>query len=335
MSPLPGRVDDRMNTLAEDYLQRRQGAMQTQEETSEQFQEDLVEQLQRQVDELVAANLILQEQQAQREQLMAMIAHDLRAPLAPIINYAQMLARHSCELQENTSTKQLQRNTTIQRHTRVIISQAHRMSRLVNDLLDASQLSSSQFSLRCAPCDIVALVEEMVEQLRPVAPYHTLTTQVPDRPLIGNWDGGRLQQALGNLLDNAIKYSDEHTTITVTVRSLEGNTRVYVSVHNMGANIPSADIGQLFLPYMRLPAAGNRQGSGLGLFITKSIIEAHGGVLRLEPYSEDNGRLYPSSDEMSLRTEVKTKDLPSAQDSIEIKSHGESQRGTTFTFELP
>ena len=278
--------------------------MQAQEETSEQSQEDLIEQLQRQVDELTAANLILQEQQAHREQLMAMVAHDLRSPLAPIINYAQMLARHSCEPQQNASAKQLQRNTTILRHTSVIISQAHRMSRLVNDLLDASQLSSSQFSLRCGPCDIVALAEEMLEQLRPVAPYHTLVVQAPERPLIGNWDGGRLQQALGNLLDNAIKYSDEHTTITVTVRTLESKDRVYVSVHNMGASIPSADIGQLFLPYIRLPATSNQQGSGLGLFITKSIIEAHCGMLRLEPYSDED-------------------------------CSGESQRGTTFTFELP
>jgi signal transduction histidine kinase len=277
--------------------------MHVQGETSEQSQEDIIQQLQRQVDELTAANLVLQEQQAHREQLTAMIAHDLRAPLAPIINYAQMLARHRCEPEENGSTKVQQRNTTIMRHTSVIISQAHRMSRLVNDLLDASQLSSSQFSLRYGPCDIVALAKEMVEQLRPVAPYHTLVIQAPNRPVIGNWDGGRLQQALGNLLDNAIKYSDEHTTITVTVRILESKDRTYVSVHNMGTCIPSADIGQLFLPYIRLSATSNRQGSGLGLFITKSIIEAHGGILRLEPYSED--------------------------------CNGECQRGTTFTFELP
>jgi signal transduction histidine kinase len=279
------------------------GAMQAQGKTSEQSQEEIIQQLQRQVDELRAANLLLQEQRAHREQLTAMIAHDLRAPLAPIINYAQMLARHKCEPQENSSTKAQQRNTTIVRHTSVIISQAHRMSRLVNDLLDASQLSGSQFSLRCGPCDIVVLAKEMVEQLRPVAPYHTLVIQAPNRPIIGNWDGGRLQQALGNLLDNAIKYSDEHTTITVTVRLLESKDRAYVSVHNMGASIPSTDIGQLFLPYIRLSATSNRQGSGLGLFITKSIIEAHDGVLRLEPYSEDR--------------------------------NGESQRGTTFTFELP
>lgn len=277
--------------------------MQAQGETSEQSQEEIIHQLQRQVDELTAANLVLQEQQAHREQLMAMVAHDLRAPLAPIINYAQMLARHHCEPQDDSSAKARQRNSTIVRHTNVIISQAHRMSRLVNDLFDVSQLSSSQFSLRCGPCDIIALAKEMVEQLRPVAPYHTLVFQAPNRSIIGNWDGGRLQQALGNLLDNAIKYSDEHTTITVTVRLLESKDLAYVSVHNMGASIPSADIGQLFLPYIRLPATSNRQGSGLGLFITKSIVEAHGGTLRLEPYSEDN--------------------------------NGESLRGTTFSFELP
>src|SRR5437588_9157354 len=116
------------------------GSMQAQEKISEQSQEDLIEQLQRQVDELTAANLILQEQQAHREQLMAMVAHDLRSPLAPIINYAQMLARHICEPQENSLVEEPQRNSTIVRHTSVIISQAHRMSRLVNDLLDVSQL---------------------------------------------------------------------------------------------------------------------------------------------------------------------------------------------------
>ncbi len=275
----------------------------TSEQSSEQAQEDIIQQLQRQVDELTAANFLLQEQQARRDQLTAMIAHDLRTPLAPIINYAQMLARHTCEPQENTATKESQRYTTIQRNTNVIISQAHRMSRLVNDLLDASYLSSSQFSLRREPCNMVTLVKDMVEQMRPVAPYHTLVVQAPDKPIIGTWDGGRLQQALGNLLDNAIKYSDEHTIITITVRHLEHTAGMYASVHNMGVSIPSTDIGQLFRPYIRLPATSNRQGSGLGLFITKSIIEAHGGTLRLEPHSEDGG--------------------------------GENQKGTTFSFELP
>lgn len=273
---------------------------------SEQSHEHIISDLERQVDTLKAENLHLQEQLTQKEQFTAMIAHDLRGPLAPIINYAQMLARNSIISKDGSMPDQQQiekKSASIQRGTRIIVSQAKRMSRLVNDLLDASHLSSGSFKLLRDACDIVQLVNDMVEQLRPVAPHHTLTVIAPDEPLVGNWDGGRLQQALGNLLDNAIKYSDEQTTITIALATI--NDRVLVSVHNQGITIPSSEVGQLFRPFTRLTAANmsTRQGSGLGLYITKSIINEHGGVLRLEPHDEDDGE--------------------------------ESQQGTTFTFELP
>lgn len=241
----------------------------------EQSQETTIEELQSRINELTAENLLLKEQLARKEQFIAMIAHELRSPLTPIINYAQMIAR-SIHARENTSA----RNTALQRNTSIIISQARRLSRLVNDLLDASHLSSGRFTLRREQCDIVALAQEAIEQLRPLAPYRTLVLHAPDTPVIGNWDSGRLQQALGNLLDNAIKYSDENTTITVQIRTTP--CAVHVSVHNQGVSIPSTDIGLLFRPYTRLSGTGARQGSGLGLFITKSIIETHGGTLRLE-----------------------------------------------------
>ena len=128
----------------------------------EQSQEEVIEALQRQVDELTEANFILKDQLARKEQFIAMIAHELRGPLTPIISYAQMAARPT------------QRPETIQRGTKVIISQARRLSRLVNDLLDSSRLSSGQFTLVREACDIAALAKEVVEELRPVAPYHTL-----------------------------------------------------------------------------------------------------------------------------------------------------------------
>ncbi len=242
--------------------------MQIQHETT---QDEVIQALQRRVDELTAANLLLQEQLARKEQFTAMVAHELRAPLAPIINYAQMAARPG------------QHSESIQRGTKIIVSQARRLVRLVNDLLDASRLSSGQFTLIREACDIVALTREVVEQLRPVAPYHTFTLEAPPMPIIGDWDSGRLQQALGNLLDNALKYSDEHTTITVHVAPI-GNA-VHISIHNHGTSIPSTDTSQLFRPFVRLPATSARQGSGLGLHITKSIVEAHGGILRLDPHT--------------------------------------------------
>jgi len=261
---------------------RRKRQMQVQDE-----QDEIIRALQRQVDELTTANLLLQEQLARKERFTAMIAHELRGPLTPIISYAQMISRPD------------QRSETIKRRTGIIISQAKRLARLTSDLLDSTHISTGQFTLIREQCDVVALAQEVVEQLRPLAPYHTFITDVPDIPLIGNWDAGRLQQALGNLLDNAIKYSNEGTTITV--RIWHASNSVHISVHNQGTSIPSVDIAQLFRPYVRLQPTSARRGSGLGLHITKCIIEAHGGTLRLEPHTEE----------------------------------GQNEQGTTFTFALP
>lgn len=249
----------------------------------EQSNEEIIAALQRQITELRASNLALKEQLERREQFNAMVAHELRGPLTPIINYAELLTRPNLKPEAAS------------RRARIILSQARRLERLVNDLQDASRLSDGQFMLERAPCDIAALAREVVEQLSPAAPYHRFTIETPADPVTGNWDAGRLQQALGNLLDNAIKYSDEGTTITVRIAVREqpvaqgqGSKRVVrISVHNQGAGIPPAEVGQLFRPYGRLQSSAGHQGSGLGLYITKCIIDAHNGTLQLEASSPE------------------------------------------------
>src|SRR5713226_28099 len=190
----------------------------------EQSQDKVIAALRHQVDELTENNLLLKEQVARKEQFTAMIAHELRSPLTPIINYAQIVARPN------------QRRETIERGTNIIISQAWRLARLVSDLLDSSRLSSGHFSLTRASCDAVALVKEVVEQLRPVAPYHRFAVETPDAPVVGNWDCDRLQQALGNLVDNAIKYSDEDTTITVRAAHTPGKMHMHFAGRVRGAH---------------------------------------------------------------------------------------------------
>ena len=254
------------------------------EQEQSQSPDEIISALQQEIDALSENNLLLKEQLARKEQFTAMIAHELRSPLTPIINYAHIVARPN------------QRPETIERGTNIIISQAWRLSRLVSDLLDSSRLTSGQFTLACNPCDAVKLVKETVEQLRPIAPYHQFVIDVPETPIIGNWDYGRLQQALGNLIDNAIKYSPEDTTITT--RAWYNPGKVTISVHNEGESIPFAEVDQLFRPYSRLAASSRQKGSGLGLYIVKSIIDAHGGELQLERPAEE-------------------------------------QQGTTFTFDLP
>ena len=242
-------------------------------EEHEQPQDEVISALQQQIDELTKNNLELKEQLARKEQFNAMIAHELRSPLTPIINYAHIVARPN------------QRRESIERGTNIIISQAWRLSRLVSDLLDSSRLSSGQFTLACNPCDVVKLVQETVEQLRPIAPYHKFVIDVPDSPIIGNWDYDRLQQALGNLIDNAIKFSPEETTITNRAYRIPG--KVSISIHNEGQSISLKEVDQLCLPYSRLETSSRQKGSGLGLYIAKSIINAHGGNLQLEQATEE------------------------------------------------
>lgn len=269
--------------------------MQVQEERS---QEEVIRELQSQVENLIAINESLQEQLNRKEQFIAMIAHELRGPLTPIISYAQMIARHvytpstpgaeiaaQGESQHGSVVGRRKRENAIPRHTGIIIGQARRLMRLVDDLLDVTRLTSGKFTLLTEQCDIALLVKEAIEQLRPIAPYHTLVCDIPELPVLGNYDAMRLQQAVGNLLDNATKYSDEQTTVTAKVWITPGFA--HISIHNQGASISATDVSQLFRPYTRLNTTAIRRGSGLGLYITKSIIDAHGGFLHIEPHTED------------------------------------------------
>lgn len=249
--------------------------------------ENAIRELQNQVSELTAARLLLEEENerlkaelAQKERFAAMIAHELRGPLTPIINYAHIIARPH------------QRRETIERGSQIIVSQAWRMERLTKDLLDVSRLSTGHFTLKCRPCDLVKIVSDLLEQCRPVAPSHMfhLDLSAVGEELVGNWDRDRLQQAVGNLVDNAIKYSDDGTTITLKIWRTA--RQACVSVHNIGMGIPKAQVDQLFRPFSRLQTPALQDGTGLGLFITRSIIEAHGGELRLDELPEGQGTAF-------------------------------------------
>jgi signal transduction histidine kinase len=248
-------------------------------------QSDLIGNLQSQVSELTGIKLLLEEELAQlkeelaqKERFAAMIAHELRSPLTPIINYAQIIARPN------------QRRENIERGSQIIVGQAWRLARLAKDLLDASRLSSGQFTLKRGYCDLSKVAYEVVEQMRPVAPFHEFKLELSEESLVGHWDADRLQQALGNLVDNASKYSDDDTVITVRACVVE--SMLQVSVHNVGMGIPQSQVDLLFRPFSRLQTAVPQDGAGLGLFISRSIIEEHGGKLWLEKLPEGQGTTF-------------------------------------------
>lgn len=245
-------------------------------------QDHALRSLQNQVNELTATRLLLEEevaqlkaQLAQKEHLDAMIAHELRSPLTPIINYAQLIARPN------------QKRESIERNGQIIVGQSWRLARLVKDWLDVSRLSRRQFTLKHQTCNLGNIVKQLVEQIKPVAPFHTFEVKLPAQPLLGHWDGERLQQALGNLLDHAIKFSEEGTTITV--HAWQEQQSAHVSIHNVEMSIPQAQTEQLHHPLADLRDTELQDSSGLGLFITRTILQAHEGELRLDKLPDGQG----------------------------------------------
>ena len=221
-----------------------------------------------QLDELAAAKDALEESQAQKERFIAMVAHELRAPLAPINLGAQSLRLRP------------DRPTTVVLYAEKIEQQVQRLDRLINDLLDVTRIDAGQFSVKLEPMDLSQMVEQKIAEYRATQPDRNFVLHVPATPIVGTFDRLRLEQALGNLLDNAVKYSLMHTSITTALAPSEGG--VALSVADEGRGIPPEQLQRIFDAYVRLPDAEEIKGFGLGLYITRGIVEAHGGHLTVE-----------------------------------------------------
>jgi two-component system sensor histidine kinase ResE len=244
----------------------------------EQFNQELrhqieaaTQELQQKVDELAQAKHILEEAHQQQSLFLAMVAHELMNPVTTIIGYAQYAGRPD------------QAPARIAGSAASIISQGERLKRLIRDLQDVSRLATGQFQLQRAMLDLGSLVRETVEQFRARhSNHHFVLTPPDDTSFPGSYDRDRLLQAITNLLDNAVKYSDPHTTITIRLWNEASET--CLSIGDEGMGITPEQRALLFQPFARLEPARARKikGTGLGLYITKGIIEAHGGRLLIE-----------------------------------------------------
>ena len=193
-----------------------------------------------------------------------MVAHDLRGPLTIIRAYAQLLAR-TAPLSERSSAivEGIQRET-------------HRLNRLINDLWDSGCLDGGTFVLQRQPVDLVALACQVVEAFRADTASHEIELEAP-AALPGLWDPDRLVQVLNNLLENAVKYSPPGSR--VVVRVWQAGRQALVSVSDSGIGLCQQDIARLFQPFSRLQRGEGAGGAGLGLYISRGIIAAHGGEI--------------------------------------------------------
>ncbi|HUX87781.1 MAG TPA: ATP-binding protein, partial [Chloroflexota bacterium] len=201
-----------------------------------------------------------------REEWISLIAHDLRQPVTSISGYASMLLRESAQLSPSV-VKKIE-------HVR---TSAQNLNRMIADLLDVSRIEANRLTLQSELVSLPTLVQAVVERARGATAGHPVQVE-SHRPVPEVLaDPGRIEQVLTNLLSNAAKYGEPGAPITVRLESR--TAEVEISVTNQGPGIPPEQMPRLFQRFYRTPEArdGRVAGLGLGLYITKGLVEAHGG----------------------------------------------------------
>lgn len=220
----------------------------------------------------------LQTADRRKDQFLAILAHELRNPLAPIFNglHVLRLAGGSGQAAEQTCT--------------MMERQLSQMARLVDDLLDVSRINSDKLELRCETVELAAVLQSAVETSRPQieARGHELTVAIPARSIYLDADFVRLAQVFSNLLNNAARYTERGGRVSLTVECREGEA--IVSVRDTGIGIPPDMLDSVFELFMQLDRAVERRqgGLGIGLMLVKRLVEMHGGAV--EARSEGAGR---------------------------------------------
>jgi signal transduction histidine kinase len=197
---------------------------------------------------------------------VATITHELKTPLTSLMGYATILRKRATELPEE------QREEFFDIMTR----QGDRILRLIEELLQSSRLDAGGTKLRREPLDMSAIVKEVGSGLAGMARTHTLTYEVPDRDLGLFGDPAAIEHILTNLLENALKYSDPETEIRLTVE--DDDNEVLIKVADHGRGIEPEDLPHIFERFRQANGHGRTRTSvGLGLYIVRSLVNAHGG----------------------------------------------------------
>ena len=203
--------------------------------------------------------------------LMNAVGHELRNPLTSMIGYAEVLE----DQQETLSAAQ--REFVAQ-----ILAGAGRLRYLLDDLQDFGRMEAGNFELRKEESDLAHTIMRTIEAIKPQADsrHVCLNPSLPDTSLKLQMDPRRIQQVLANIIGNAIKFGLEGGTVDVRVLRMGGHLRC--EIQDQGPGIAAADIPRLFHGFSQLAAGRMGGGSGLGLHISKALVEAHGGTIGVE-----------------------------------------------------
>jgi PAS domain S-box-containing protein len=216
----------------------------------------------------------LREQDRRKDEFLAMLAHELRNPLAPIRNALQILMMPGLPEPERQQTRAL------------IARQVGQLTRLVDDLLDVSRITRGKIALRKVPVALAGVLRRAAETSQPLieANRHTLTLDIPPEPLWVEADSTRLEQVFTNLLNNAAKYTERGGSIRLSVELASRGQQppeVLVRVRDTGFGIPAQVLPYIFELFAQADRTLDRAqgGLGIGLTLVKTLVELHGGTV--------------------------------------------------------
>jgi PAS domain S-box-containing protein len=221
------------------------------------------------------ARAVAEEASLAKDQFLAVLGHELRNPLAPIVTALQFM--------------RIRGNDAFERERSIIERQVDHLTRLVDDLLDVSRITRGKLEIRRQPVEIRSVVAAAVETVEPMLERrrHRLSVQVPDEPVRVFGDAERLTQLFGNLLSNATKFTPSDGAIRIVATVVEDTVRV--SVQDTGVGIAADLLPHVFETFVQgVRKASVRAGLGLGLTIARSLAELHGG--RVTGASEGVGK---------------------------------------------
>lgn len=210
----------------------------------------------------------LREADRTKTEFVSMLAHELKGPMTAVKGFGEALRDEWDELGPERRGRIVE----------VLVKEIERLSRLVNDLLDVSRMEAGTVRYDLEPTSLPELVDGILDVHPSLKAAHLVEGDVPpDLPKVLA-DRDRLRQVVLNLLTNATRYSPEGTKVTVSARVADDGRHVLVSVTDEGIGIAPEDQDRVFSKFVMLPKPGwVKKGTGLGLYITKGIVEAHGG----------------------------------------------------------
>ena len=225
----------------------------------------------RKSDRKVRKSTALHQLQEQRDLFIHMVSHDLRVPLAVVQGHAQLL-------QEDVAAPQPP--DTLQPSIAAILRAAQRMNGMIQDLVDSARAVAGALQLQREPVDLRDYLPDYLTRMRTALDVDRIHLDLADGLPPVSADYARLDRIVINLLTNALKYSAPDTPVLIRVRQHE--EMVEIAVIDQGRGIPPDDLAHLFERYYRAQHGPATEGLGLGLFITKRLVDAHGGRLRVE-----------------------------------------------------